>query len=164
MSACVNERRDQRHGSGTHHEPQPGCHTRPAPTQFPLLQWSTPPHYLERTDVCVCVRTCVCKCMCVCGRKMCFDGPNQNGSLQNMSRFTSVFQPQKAAHSLEAKVRYLPAPAFWASRSGFQLSHMRTYPTRSFLIALLLSSSPVYHLSPASFLSPAPQSSLAGGF
>lgn len=114
--------------------------------------------------MCVCVRTCVCKCMCVCGRKMCFDGPNQNGSLQNMSRFTSVFQPQKAAHSLEAKVRYLPAPAFWASRSGFQFSHMRTYPTRSFLIALLLSSSPVYHLSPASFLSPAPQSSLAGGF
>lgn len=114
--------------------------------------------------MCVCLRTCVCKCMCVCGRKMCFDGPNQNGSLQNMSRFTSVFQPQKAAHSLEAKVRYLPAPAFWASRSGFQLSYMRTYPTCSFLIALLLSSSPVYHLSPASFLSPAPQSSLAGGF
>lgn len=125
------------------------------------VEHSTP---LPGKDGCVCVRTCVCKCMCVCGRKMCFDGPNQNGSLQNMSRFTSVFQPQKAAHSLESKVRYLPAPAFWASRSGFQLSYMRTYPTRSFLIALLLSSSPVYHLSPASFLSPAPQSSLAGGF
>lgn len=68
VSACVNERRDQRHGSGTHHEPQPGCHTRPAPTQFPLLQWSTPPHYLERTDVCVCVRVCVSVCVSVAER------------------------------------------------------------------------------------------------